>query len=150
MNRKLSEQQIRSTYQSLRSQGRPVSGRALRSALRAQFGAAGKTDRLFAICRSLKQPEIQEPPDIVLLRRQIVAAEQRRAEAEGARDAAIARAERSEARELAHQDRWANQIYELRRQVERLKGEGVRRQALEDQVVRLSREVQSLRLRAER
>lgn len=147
MNRKLSDQQIRSTYESLSHHGRAVSGRALRAALRAKFGAAGKTDRVFAICRSLRAPAPPEPADINALRRELQAAEEGRAQAQQERDQALARAVRSEERERAHQDRWANQIYELRQQVESLKGEGARRRVLEDQVVRLTRELQGLRLR---
>jgi hypothetical protein len=147
MNRKLSDQRIRSTFQTLSRCGQPVSGRALRAALRTRFGAAGKTDRVFTICRSLRRPTIAAPADVIELRARIEAAEQGRAQAEAARDAALARAERSEARELAHQDRWANEIHELRAHVEQLKGEGARRRALEDQVLRLTREVQALRLR---
>lgn len=150
MNRKLSDQQIRSTYDSLSRDGGSVSGRALRAALRAQFGAAGKTDRVFAICRALRAAVPPESADISALRRELEAAEQGRADAEAARDQALARATLSEERELAHQDRWANQIYELRQQVDSLKGEGARRRVLEEQVVRLTREVQVLRLRLER
>jgi len=51
---------------------------------------------------------------------------------------------------VAHQDHWANQIYELRQQVESLKGEGTRRRYLEDQVTRLTREVQVLRAQLQR
>jgi hypothetical protein len=150
MNRKLSDQQIRATYDSLSRDRASVSGRALRAALRARFGAAGKTDRVYTICRSLREPSVAEPADIAVLRRELEAAEQGRAEAQAACDQALARAERSEARELAHQDRWANQIFELRQQVESLKGEGARRRYLEEQVARLTREVQVLRLRSER
>lgn len=150
MNRKLSDQQIRSTFQRLSNGSQSVSGRALRAALRAQFGAAGRTDRVFAICRSLRTPDVRASAEVLELRQRIEAAEQGRALAERARDQALARAERSEARELAHQDRWANEIYELRQRVEQLKGEGARRLALQEQVVRLAREVQGLRQQLER
>jgi hypothetical protein len=56
----------------------------------------------------------------------------------------IVRARRSEERETAHQDRWAAEIHALRESLERLKGERARRQTLEDQVVRLQRELQAL------
>jgi hypothetical protein len=147
MNRKLSDQQIRSTYESLSRCGELVSGRTLRMALRTKFGASGKTARVFAICRSLQRPAISEPADIAALRRELEAAERGRAHAEQERDQALARAVLSEERELAHQDRWANQIYELRQQMESLRGEGARRRALEEQVARLMRELQGLRPR---
>jgi hypothetical protein len=40
----------------------------------------------------------------------------------------LARAERSEAREIAHQDRWASEIHILREALEQLKSERARRQ----------------------
>jgi hypothetical protein len=42
-------------------------------------------------------------------------------EALEAQVAAEARAALAESREMAHQDRWAHEIYELRQEVERLK-----------------------------
>jgi uncharacterized protein involved in exopolysaccharide biosynthesis len=62
----------------------------------------------------------------------------------------LGRAERSEAREVAHQDRWANEIHTLRESVEQLKGERTRRQILDDQLMRLQRELQTLRHRLAR
>jgi molecular chaperone GrpE (heat shock protein) len=51
---------------------------------------------------------------------------------------------------LAHQDRWANEIHTLRESVEQLKGERMRRQSLEEHVLRMQRELQSLRQRLAR
>lgn len=147
MNRKLTDQQIASTFEALSRTGDPVSGRALRTALRAQFGAAGKTERVFALCRSLRRSRGDEPASVTELRRRLEEAEQGRAAAEVARDQALQRAERSEAREISHQDRWANEIYALRQAVQQLQGESTRRLALEDQVGRLQRELQGLRNR---
>jgi hypothetical protein len=150
MNRKLTDAQITATFQWLRAARSHVSGRALRAALRQQYGASGKTERVFALCRMLREPTVPEPETIAELRRELLAAEQARAAAQDARDRAIGRAERSEARELAHQDRWANEIHTLRESVEQLKGERMRRQSLEDHVLRLQRELQSLRQRLAR
>ena len=143
MNRKLSDQQIVATFRDLSAQNKRVSGRSLRAALRQQFGAAGKTDRIFALYRALKAPPSAEPVDVIDLRQRI-------AEQEQLLTAALSRAERSEAREIAHQDRWANEIHELRERVEQLKGEAVRRKELEAQVLLLHRELQELRGRLAR
>ena len=149
MNRKLTDQQIVSTFEALRRTGGTVTGRALRAALRAQFGAAGKTERVFTLCRSLREPRTDEPATVAELRQRLAQAEEGRAAAEVARDQVLERAERSEAREISHQDRWANEIHALRQTVQQLQGESGRRLALEDQVVRLQRELQGLRHRLE-
>ena len=138
MNRKLTDQQIVATFRDLSAQNNRVSGRSLRAALRQQFGAAGKTDRIFALYRALKAPPSIESADVLALRQQIAEQEQLLA-------GVLSRAERSEAREIAHQDRWANEIHELRQRVEQLKGEAVRRKELEAQVLLLHRELQELR-----
>jgi hypothetical protein len=145
VNRKLTDQQIVSTLEALSATGMPVSGRALRAALRAQFGAVGKTERVFALCRSRRGSD--EPASACELHARLEEAEQGRAAAEVAREQALQRVERSEAREMAHQDRWANEIYALRQTVQQLQGESQRRRALEDQVLRLQRELQGLRNR---
>jgi hypothetical protein len=121
VNRKLTDQQIVSTLEALSATGMPVSGRALRAALRAQFGAVGKTERVFALCRSRRGSD--EPASACELHARLEEAEQGRAAAEVAREQALQRVERSEAREMAHQDRWANEIYALRQTVQQLQGE---------------------------
>ena len=143
MNCKLSDAQIAAAVQTLRNDRRRVSWRSLRAMLIKQYGVAGRTDRLRAVCRTLQQPAGQGS-QIAELRRQAEDSERRQAEAQRERDLALARARRSEERETAHQDRWAAEIYALRESVERLKGERARRQTLEDQVVRLQRELQAL------
>ena len=147
VNRKLTDQQIVSTFEALSMSGVPVSGRALRSALRARFGATGKTERIFALCRSLRRPH--DPASLTELRAKLEQAERGRAAAEEARDQALERAERAEDREIAHQDRWANEIHALRQTVQQLQGQSKRRRELEDQVLRLQRELQGLRNRLE-
>lgn len=149
MNRKLTDQQIGETVESLRSMGQKVTGRALRAALRERYGVAGKTDRIASACRGLQA----QPPDacfVTGLMQQLQNAELNRAAAIEERDRALARAERAEARETAHQDRWATEIHSLRESVEQLKGERLRRQSLDDQVVRLQRELQVLHRRLAR
>ena len=106
VNRKLTDEQIVLTFEALRRTGVTVSGRGLRAALRRQFGAAGKTDRVFALCRSLQAPGGDEVSE---LRRRLEEAERGSAAAEAAKDQALERALRAEAREMAHQDRWAEE-----------------------------------------
>ncbi|MGA2563609.1 MAG: hypothetical protein ABSF96_08620 [Steroidobacteraceae bacterium] len=143
MNRKLTDQQIVATFRDLSAHSKRVSGRALRAALRQEFGVAGKTDRIFALYRALKAPPSAQPADVLELRERI-------AEKDQLLTAALSRAERSEAREVAHQDRWANEIHNLRQTVEQLKSEAVRRKELEAQVLLLHRELQELRGRLAR
>jgi hypothetical protein len=147
MNRKLSDEQITTTFEALRTAGQNISVRAVRAALRERFGAAGKSERVFALCRALRQPAVREPELIEHLRCALLQAEQSRTVAQQERDQALDRAQRSEARELAHQDRWANEIHLLRENVVQLKGERTRRQVLEETVLRLQRELQELQLR---
>ena len=147
MNQKLSDSQILASAAQLSRDGQRVTGRALRAALRRQYGLSGKTDRLFAICRQFEAAQGPTSSDLGQLRRQLLEAQEDRAVALEMRDQALARAERAEAREVAHQDRWATEIHTLRESIEQLNGERLRRQGLEDQIVRLQRELQSLRLR---
>lgn len=123
MNRKLTDQDIESTWRTLEAQFGRVGGRQLREALRARFGTPGRTDRVFTIWRTLSEQQRRaalEPSVAELLQRMEVA-EALAKEALEAKLAAEARAALAESREMAHQDRWAHEIYELRQEVERLK-----------------------------
>ncbi len=158
MNRKLSDEQIAATIQALRVGGAKISGRTLRAALRERFGAAGKTARVFAHCRAVAAPAVSaatppatpEAQAIAQWRERSLAAEQAKRAAQAELELALARAQRSEAREVAHQDRWASEVHALRESVAQLKGECARRQILEDQVTQLQRELQVLRQRLAR
>ncbi len=150
MNRKLTDAQVASAFTALAATGRPVSGRALRAELQSRYGAVGKTARVFALCRALQTAPVSDSNLLAELRQALSDAQQQRAEALEARDRERARAERSELREIAHQDRWANEIHELRVQIGELQGERARRRALDELVVRLQREVQSLQRRLDR
>jgi hypothetical protein len=123
VNRKLTDQDIETTWRLLEAQYGRVSGRQLREALRRRFGTPGRTDRVFEMWRTLSERQRRaalEPPVAELLKR-MEAAEAAAAEALQAKAAAEARAELAESREVAHQDRWAHEIYELRQELERLK-----------------------------
>jgi len=94
----------------------------------------------------MQRPKPNDPE----LQIRLSSSEHHRLEAEQARDLALARAQRSEERERAHQDRWAAEIHELRETVEQLKVERSRRRNLEEQLLRLRRELQSVYTRLRR
>jgi hypothetical protein len=146
MNQKLTDHQIEHAAESMRRAGQAVTARALRAVLRERYGVVGRAARLASVCRGLREP-VSDVPTLAGLQRRLEIAEQGRAAAMEERDLALARAERAEARETAHQDRWATEIHSLRESVEQLKGERLRRQTLDDQVVRLQRELQVLHRR---
>jgi hypothetical protein len=143
VNLHLTDPLIRTTYRDLAAAGAPVSGRSLRRELRKRFGAAGKTARVFAIWREESRttppvPSHSLPSDIAELQTRMLAAEASAA-------SNLLRAERAEYREQAHQDHWAMQIDELR---ERLKAQpqyARDNHRLQEQVLRLSAELQALR-----
>jgi hypothetical protein len=110
MARQLSDEEVRSTLATLLQTRRQVSGRALRRALRARYGAVGRTARVFQIWRDMTggAARAMELPDYS--REQLRAAEIRIRTAES-------RAALAEEREQAHQDKWAVEIHALREQL---------------------------------
>jgi hypothetical protein len=128
VNRKLTDQDIEATWRALEGQFGTVSGRQLREALRVRFGTPGRTDRVFAIWRSLSEQQRRAAlePSVAELLRRMELAEASAREALQAKAAAEARADLAESREMAHQDRWAHEIYELRQEVERLRQQRLR------------------------
>jgi hypothetical protein len=143
MNLRLGEQRIRMTCRELLTGGDPVSGRALRRALRTRFGAVGKTARVFQIWREESAPPVStsaaaESPDIADVQHRLHAAEAAAAEN-------LARAERAEFREQSHQDHWALEIDRLREQLRAQPKYAMEIRALQEQVLRLSAELQVAR-----
>jgi len=142
MNEQIPEHRIRSTCRELMAKGGRVTGRALRRELHARYGAVGKTARVFQIWRE-ESAAIQVPPipaDVAQMAERLRVAETAAAEAQ-------ARAERAELREEAHQTHWAMQIDRLR---ERLRAQPqyiAENRKLQDQVLRLSMELQAARLK---
>lgn len=144
MNRRLSEERIRVTCRELLAKHESVSGRRLRAELRQRFGAIGKTERVFAIWRDEMRaaaeatgptamrgtittpvaapaalPATGMPMEIAELQRRLAAAE-------GAAAENLARAERAEYREQAHQDKWAMEIDRLRQALKEVRAGGGR------------------------
>jgi hypothetical protein len=143
MNRRLLDRHIRGTCRELLAAGGRVSGRALRRTLRERFGAAGKTERVFQIWREetavkAEAARPQLPTDIAELQRRLLAAEQSAAET-------LARAERAELREQAHQERWALEIDRLRQEARAQPKYAAENRALQDRVLRLTVELHAAR-----
>ena len=143
MNQRLTEHRIRSTCRELLNGEARVSGRAVRRALRDRFGAVGKTARVFQIWRQEVQalgaePAAEGATDGAQLQKKLLAAEAAAAEAQ-------ARAERAEFREQAHQDKWAMEIDGLREQLRAQPKYAAQIRALQEQVLRLTVELQAAR-----
>jgi DNA primase len=119
MNRRLSEAQIRATCRELLAKKNgPVSGRRLCLELRERFGAVGKATRVFQIWReetAAREKGSTQSTDSAELQRRLAAAELAAAEN-------LARAERAEYREQAHQDKWAVEIDRLRQELRAARG----------------------------
>jgi hypothetical protein len=146
MNLRLTEHRIRSTCRELMNGEARVSGRAVRRELRDRFGAVGKTARVFQIWRQEVQALEAEPAsegatDRAQMRRRLLAAEAAVAETQ-------ARAERAEFRERAHQESWAMEIDRLREQLRAQPKYAVQIRALQEQVLKLTVELQAARNRA--
>jgi hypothetical protein len=140
MNRKLSDQRIRTTCRALLIRDGSVSGRGLRAELRRRFAAAGKTERIFAIWR-----EETGAQRAAALPREVRELQQRLLDAEAAAGEHLARAERAEYREQAHQDHWAVEIDRLRQAGVNASGTAVIIRELQEQVFKLSRELAAAR-----
>jgi len=143
MNRRLSDANIRATCRELLVAQKPVSGRRLRRVLRERFGAVGKTQRVFQIWREESSPPATQAParvsaDVAELQSRVAAAERTAAET-------LARAERAEYREQAHQDKWATEIDRLRQQVRAQESLLRENRLLRDRVTELSRELMAAR-----
>lgn len=126
----------------LLSAGSPVSGRQLRRELKLRFGAAGKTARVFQIWRDEARPAAALPvpqrDSSESLRLRVQAAEGRAQQAEAKAAEQLARAERAELREQAHQDRWAGEIDRLRQALNAQPKYAAEIRALREQITRLT------------
>ena len=153
MNHRLSEARIRATCRELLANCGRVSGRALCAELRTRFGAVGKTERVFAIWReetATPVPGSRVPASRASTSTAEVAAEiaelKRRLDgAEAAAAQNLARAERAEYREQAHQDKWAMEIDGLRSQLRSQPNYAAELRALQEQVLKLTVELHAAR-----
>ena len=144
MNYRLSEARIRATCRELLADHSRISGRALGAELRRRFGAVGKTERVFAIWREETSAKATRaaaagvPVDVAELRQRLAAAEAAAAEN-------LARAERAEYREQAHQDKWAMEVDGLRTQLRSQPNYAAELRALQEQVLKLTVELHAAR-----
>jgi hypothetical protein len=146
MNQRLGEHRIRTTCRELIAGGGRVSGRALRRELRSRFGAVGKTARVFQIWREESAPAPSAPDvshDVAPMQLRLDAAEAAAADH-------LARAERAEFREQAHQEHWALEIDRLREQLRAQPKYAAELRTLQEQVLRLSAELQATRAQLSR
>jgi hypothetical protein len=127
MNRRLSEHRIRATCRALlaKKTGR-VSGRHLREELRERFGAVGKTERVFQIWReevgaAVGAGPATEAAPVARVSVEIAELQRRVAAAEAAAAENLARAERAEFREQAHQEKWAMEVDRLRMEIKAMR-----------------------------
>ncbi len=124
MNQRLTEGAIRATCRELMKGRGTVSGRRLCVELRARFGAIGKTERVFRIWREeiSAQGRAGMPTDGPTLPAEVVELQRRLAAAEASAAENLARAERAELREEAHQEKWGMEVDRLRMEIRRLRG----------------------------
>ena len=121
MRQRLTDGQIEILCREVLTRESAPSGRSLRRALRARFGAAGRTDRVYAIWRRLSRGVAGDAGDAGAgSGSPVTDAERQRWRARIA--AAEERARLAEERETVHQDRWANEVYELREQLRSRQG----------------------------
>jgi len=144
MNRQLSEIQIRGTCRELIARGKVVSGRRLRRELADRFGSVGNTARVFQIWRE-ETREVSAGPPQPALPTDIIEIQRRLQIAEAAAAHNLARAERAEYREQAHQDRWAMEVDRLRQEARARPNQLAQIRALSDQVHRLTVELHAVR-----
>lgn len=111
MGRQLSDEEVRTTLATLLQARAQVSGRSLRRALRARYGAVGRTARVFQIWREMGGTADRAAPELSDYSKEQLHAGELRARA------AESRAILAEERERAHQDKWAVEIHALRQQL---------------------------------
>ena len=146
VNYKLSEQRIRGTCRELLGVDGALSGRRLRAELLRRFGAAGKTERVFRIWREETAAGVVPIPSVApALPRELREWRQRLLAAESAAAENLARAQRAEYREQAHQEHWAAEIDRLRQAEGNQSEASMTIRHLQEQVFKLSRELAAAR-----
>jgi len=121
VNRKLTDEELTQACLELLSKHPSSSCRRLRTLLRERFGCTCRTDRVYAVWRSIRA-EIENrysgAPEPSRLDQALIEAREQIATLETALLDAENRALRAEERERAHQDRWAAEIHELRQKLQ--------------------------------
>jgi len=149
MNLVLTEGQIRNVCREIMAARGNVSARALKNELRTRYGAVGRASRVFKIWQEVcaipaievaaaSVPATEVPKELNDLRRRVVISEKAAAEN-------LARAERAELREQAHQDYWALEIDRLRQALAVQANRDAEIRKLRAQVTRLTAELSAAR-----
>jgi hypothetical protein len=121
VNQKLTDEELTRTCRELLSKRPSLSCRRLRTLLRESFGCSCRTDRVYAVWRSIRaeiESRYSGAVEPSLLDLELIRAREQIATLETALFDAENRALRAEERERAHQDRWAAEIHELRQQLQ--------------------------------
>ncbi len=111
---RVSDEQVRAVIAELRGQGARVSGARVRRELVLRFGARGGVSRIY---RVLREAPAVAPAEVEALRTELEQMRQR--------------AERAEAREDAHQVKWAAEVDALRVRVRELEAQVAATHALQ-------------------
>lgn len=135
---RVTDRQIHEVIESLKARDGRVSGSAVRAELARRYGARGGVTRIYRLLGAARG-EAQSAEGQSMLERI------RQLEAE--RDALRERAERAEHREVAHQDRAAVEIHNLREKLRELQATPRIQGVQHDQYLRAYREVVRLRAR---
>ena len=129
MNQKLSNEMLSQVCTELLRRHPGLSCRRLRGLLRARFGCSCRTDRVYALWRSIRaelERHSSETAEPSFVEQELTRAQQQVASLETALSDAEGRAHKAEERERIHQDRWALEIAALREEVRRLRTAGWR------------------------
>ena len=103
----LTDGQIQTVCREVLARESAPSGRSLRRALRARYGAVGRTDRVYEIWRQINRGDHAVTPVTDTERQRWLARI----------SAAEERARLAEEREITHQDKWASEVHSLREQL---------------------------------
>jgi hypothetical protein len=144
VNLRLTDPQIRSVCRELVARGELLSGRRLRRELANRFGFVGNTERVFRIWRDETADARSRVPDSALPI-EVLELQRRLREAQAAAAENLARAERAEYREQAHQDHWAMEVDRLRQEALARPAQRAEMRGLQEQVLRLTAELNVLR-----
>lgn len=106
----LTDANILGVIRDLKNRGAPLRGVAIRRELFTRYSCRASTDRVYRLLRQVREERAADPT-LEQIKQQLSEAKQQAARA-------LERAELAEAREQAHFDKWAGEIYELRKKVE--------------------------------
>lgn len=127
---KLTDAQVRGVIADLRDRQERVTGATLRRELQDRYGSPGGVSRIYRLLR--ESPPV-DPVRVAAVEQEILETRER--------------AERAEAREEAHQRRWAADVDRLRQRVRELEAAEKDARRWHDAYQRVAIELQSMQLR---